>query len=227
LINVLRGEMSLVGPRPERAIFVKQLAERIPFYAERFMVRPGITGWAQVMQSYAANIEESRRKLQADLFYIKHMSFPTDLYILLKTVKIVLLGRERGRFVQGTGVAAVAAQGARSRRPAALAASAAARPAVTIARPFGWSARSVGGEARHEGALRRSGVNTPSRPAGPAAYPEIAEADETRRKWRTSMSPISLVLTLIVAGGLLWLVNNDLPMDAKIEKTLNIVVSVF
>jgi len=92
LINVLRGEMSLVGPRPEREVFVQQLAERIPFYTERLMVRPGITGWAQVMQAYAATIEDSRRKLQADLYYIKHMSFVTDVYIILKTVKVVLFG---------------------------------------------------------------------------------------------------------------------------------------
>jgi exopolysaccharide biosynthesis polyprenyl glycosylphosphotransferase len=95
LINVLRGEMSLIGPRPERQVFVKQLAEQIPFYAERLMVHPGITGWAQVMQSYAASVEQSRRKLQADLYYIKHMSFLTDVYVLFKTVKVVLSGRER------------------------------------------------------------------------------------------------------------------------------------
>ncbi len=108
LLNVLRGEMSLIGPRPERAIFVKDLAGRIPFYMERFMVDPGITGWAQVTQPYAASTEQSRRKLQADLYYIKHMSFPTDLYILLRTVKIVLLGRERSRFVRGTDAATTA-----------------------------------------------------------------------------------------------------------------------
>jgi exopolysaccharide biosynthesis polyprenyl glycosylphosphotransferase len=107
LLNVLRGEMSLIGPRPERAVFVKQLAEQIPFYAERMMVRPGITGWAQVMQSYAASIEESRRKLQADLYYIKHMSFLNDMHIMLKTVSIVFLGRERSRSDGGIGAAAL------------------------------------------------------------------------------------------------------------------------
>jgi exopolysaccharide biosynthesis polyprenyl glycosylphosphotransferase len=103
LVNVLRGEMSLIGPRPEREFFVRQLEEQIPFYAERLMVHPGITGWAQVMQSYAASIEESRRKLQADLYYIKHMSFLTDLYIILKTVQVVCCGRERSRSVDGMG----------------------------------------------------------------------------------------------------------------------------
>ena len=103
LINVLRGEMSLVGPRPERASFVTQLAEQIPFYKERFMVHPGITGWAQVMQSYAASVEESRRKLQADLYYIKHMSLLTDLYIFLKTLSVVLSGGGRVRSVVGMG----------------------------------------------------------------------------------------------------------------------------
>ena len=97
LINVLRGDMSLIGPRPERAVFVSRLTAQIPFYAERFMVRPGITGWAQVRQAYAGTAEASRRKLQADLYYIKHMSFLTDLHILLKTVRVVLLGRERNR----------------------------------------------------------------------------------------------------------------------------------
>jgi exopolysaccharide biosynthesis polyprenyl glycosylphosphotransferase len=96
-INVLAGEMSLIGPRPEREVFVKRLAEEIPFYTERLTVHPGITGWAQVMQSYAASTEESRQKLQADLYYIKHMSFLTDMHIILKTVKIVVFGHEPNR----------------------------------------------------------------------------------------------------------------------------------
>ena len=102
-VNVLRGEMSLIGPRPEREAFVRQLEEQIPFYAERFMVQPGMTGWAQVRQSYASSIEESRRKLEADLYYIKHMSFLADMYILLRTVKVVLFGRERSRSVAMMG----------------------------------------------------------------------------------------------------------------------------
>lgn len=97
LWNVLRGDMSLVGPRPEREVFIRKLSEKIPFYAERLLVPPGITGWAQVMAPYAASIEESRRKLQFDLYYIKHMSFLLDIYILMKTVKTILFGRERGR----------------------------------------------------------------------------------------------------------------------------------
>ena len=95
LLNVLRGEMSLVGPRPEREVFIKKLSEKIPFYAERLLVPPGITGWAQVMAPYAASIEDSRRKLQYDLYYIKHMSFFLDVYIFIKTVKTMLFGRER------------------------------------------------------------------------------------------------------------------------------------
>jgi len=91
----LRGEMSLVGPRPEREVFIRKLSEKIPFYAERLLVPPGITGWAQVMAPYAASIEDSRRKLQYDLYYIKHMSFFLDVYIFLKTVKTILFGRER------------------------------------------------------------------------------------------------------------------------------------
>ena len=95
LLNVLRGDMSLVGPRPEREIFIRKLSEKVPFYAERLLVPPGITGWAQVMYPYAASIEESRRKLQFDLYYIKHMSFFLDMYVLLKTFKTILFGRER------------------------------------------------------------------------------------------------------------------------------------
>jgi exopolysaccharide biosynthesis polyprenyl glycosylphosphotransferase len=95
LINVLRGEMSLVGPRPEREVFIRQLSEKIPFYAERLLVPPGITGWAQVKAPYAASVEDSRRKLQFDIYYIKHMSFFLDMYIFLKTLKTILFGRER------------------------------------------------------------------------------------------------------------------------------------
>ncbi len=97
LWNVLRGDMSLVGPRPERGVFVKKLSEKIPFYSERLLVAPGVTGWAQVMHPYAASIEESRRKLQFDLFYIKHMSFLLDLFIMMKTAKTILFGRERAK----------------------------------------------------------------------------------------------------------------------------------
>jgi lipopolysaccharide/colanic/teichoic acid biosynthesis glycosyltransferase len=97
LFNVLCGNMSLVGPRPEREVFIRKLSEKIPFYAERLLVPPGITGWAQVMYPYAASIEESHRKLQFDLYYIKHMSFFLDMYVLLKTSKTILFGHERAR----------------------------------------------------------------------------------------------------------------------------------
>jgi exopolysaccharide biosynthesis polyprenyl glycosylphosphotransferase len=102
LINVLRGEMSLVGPRPEREVFIHKLSEKIPFYAERLLVNPGITGWAQVMAPYAASIEDSRKKLQYDLYYIKHMSFFLDLYIFIKTFKTMLFGRERAKKPRAT-----------------------------------------------------------------------------------------------------------------------------
>ncbi|HOW96236.1 MAG TPA: sugar transferase [Kiritimatiellia bacterium] len=92
LVNVLRGEMSLVGPRPERPEFVDTLAAAIPFYKERLLVPPGVTGWAQVKYPYAASIEASRRKLQYDLYYIKHMSFVLDILILLRTFKTILAG---------------------------------------------------------------------------------------------------------------------------------------
>jgi sugar transferase (PEP-CTERM system associated) len=93
LFNVLKGELDFVGPRPERPEFVEKLEYVIPYYSLRHTVKPGITGWAQVMSNYASTIEESKEKLQYDLFYIKHMSVRLDLLILFHSVKIVLLGR--------------------------------------------------------------------------------------------------------------------------------------
>jgi len=93
LINVLRGDLDIVGPRPERPEFVELFNEKIPYYTLRHTVKPGLTGWAQVMFHYSGTDEESRKKLQYDLFYIKNMSLKFDLLILFKTVKIVLLGR--------------------------------------------------------------------------------------------------------------------------------------
>lgn len=92
-INVLKGDMHLVGPRPERLHFTKQLQEVIPYYSERHSVKPGITGWAQVKYPYGATIDEAREKLKYDLYYIKNISILLDLWIVLQTVKIVLLGR--------------------------------------------------------------------------------------------------------------------------------------
>jgi sugar transferase (PEP-CTERM system associated) len=90
--NVLRGEMSFVGPRPERPEFVQMLRERIPYYDERHSVRPGITGWAQVQYRYGANFEDACRKLEYDLFYLQNLSVIFDCAIVLKTLRIVLLG---------------------------------------------------------------------------------------------------------------------------------------
>ena len=92
LFNVLRGEMSLVGPRPERPVFVAMLTEQIPFYAVRHSVKPGITGWAQVRYSYGADVEQSMKKLEYDLYYVKNHTLFLDLLILLGTVRVVLLG---------------------------------------------------------------------------------------------------------------------------------------
>jgi len=89
--NVIKGEMSFVGPRPERPEFVSQLAEEIPYYSERHTVSPGITGWAQVSYRYGASIEDALEKLKYDLFYVKNMSLALDLFIVFKTIKIVLL----------------------------------------------------------------------------------------------------------------------------------------
>jgi sugar transferase (PEP-CTERM system associated) len=91
-LNVLRGEMSFVGPRPERPCFVDQLREKIPFYDERHSVRPGITGWAQVEYKYGASIEDAFHKLEYDLFYLKHLSIVFDIAIVFRTVRVVLFG---------------------------------------------------------------------------------------------------------------------------------------
>ena len=93
LWNVLKGEMSFVGPRPEREYFVRQLEKTLPYYRERLTVKPGITGWAQVSYGYGASEDDAREKLNYDLFYIKNMSIFMDMMILLKTVKIVLFGK--------------------------------------------------------------------------------------------------------------------------------------
>ena len=93
LFNVLRGDMSFVGPRPERPQFVAELAKKIPFYSMRHMVKPGITGWAQICYPYGASEEDSREKLQYDMYYIKNYSFFFDILILLQTVHTVLWGR--------------------------------------------------------------------------------------------------------------------------------------
>ena len=90
LFSVLCGEMSLVGPRPERPTFVEELREKIPFYDIRHSVKPGVTGWAQVRYGYCATIEDSKRKHQFDLFYVKNNSFLLDLLVLVETVSVVL-----------------------------------------------------------------------------------------------------------------------------------------
>jgi len=90
IINVLRGEMSFVGPRPERPFFVSSLREEVPFYAERHAVKPGITGWAQLNYPYGATTEDARRKLQYDLYYIKNYSLFLDILILLQTARVIL-----------------------------------------------------------------------------------------------------------------------------------------
>lgn len=95
LWNVLRGEMSFVGPRPEREYFIKQLEKEIPYYNLRHTVKPGLTGWAQVMYPYGASVEDAYRKLQYDLYYIKHHDIIFDIKVLLKTITIVIFGKGR------------------------------------------------------------------------------------------------------------------------------------
>lgn len=93
MVNVLKGEMSFIGPRPERQFFVDQLKKEIPYYSERHVVKPGITGWAQICYRYGASKEDALEKLKYDLYYIKHMSLLLDLTIIFETIKIVLLGK--------------------------------------------------------------------------------------------------------------------------------------
>ena len=92
-INVLKGDMGVIGPRPERPEIVKQIASKMSFYDTRHIIKPGLTGWAQVNYSYGENIEDSLIKLQYDLYYIKHRSFYLDLNITLKTITTVLFYR--------------------------------------------------------------------------------------------------------------------------------------
>ena len=91
--NILKGEMSFVGPRPERPHFVAQLAEEIPFYEQRHLIAPGLTGWAQIKYPYGSSTEDARQKLQYDLFYIKNQGLILDAIIIFETIKIILFGR--------------------------------------------------------------------------------------------------------------------------------------
>jgi len=93
LLNVLKGEMSLVGPRPERPYFVEKLTAKIPFYALRHTVKPGLTGWAQVRYQYGASMEDALEKLQYDLYYVKNHSLVLDISVLFQTVGVVVSGR--------------------------------------------------------------------------------------------------------------------------------------
>ncbi|MBI5468412.1 MAG: TIGR03013 family PEP-CTERM/XrtA system glycosyltransferase [Deltaproteobacteria bacterium] len=93
LYNVLKGDMSFIGPRPERPEFVEKLKEIIPYYSERHCLKPGVTGWAQIKYPYGASVEDAAEKLRYDLYYIKHLSLPFDLLIMLETTKVILFGR--------------------------------------------------------------------------------------------------------------------------------------
>jgi lipopolysaccharide/colanic/teichoic acid biosynthesis glycosyltransferase len=90
LFSVLKGEMSLIGPRPERPTFVAELRKHIPFYDLRHSIKPGLTGWAQVRSGYGASIEDARRKHQFDLYYVKNHSLVLDLLVLIETVSVVV-----------------------------------------------------------------------------------------------------------------------------------------
>jgi len=92
LLNIFKGEMSFVGPRPERSFFVDSLREKIPYYAYRFTVKPGLTGWAQIQYVYSSTFEESQKKFGYDLYYIKHLSPLFDLAIIFDTIRVILKG---------------------------------------------------------------------------------------------------------------------------------------
>lgn len=93
LVNVLKGEMSIVGPRPERPEFFETLAQQIPFYRQRLCLKPGLTGWAQINHKYGDTVEDTITKLEYDLYYVKHLSPALDAYTIFHTVKVILLGR--------------------------------------------------------------------------------------------------------------------------------------
>ncbi len=93
LWNVLRGDMSFVGPRPERPFFMDQLSEEIPFYQQRHAVKPGLTGWAQIKYQYGSSVEDAMEKLRYDLYYVKHLSIALDLSIVFDTVKVIIFGK--------------------------------------------------------------------------------------------------------------------------------------
>jgi exopolysaccharide biosynthesis polyprenyl glycosylphosphotransferase len=97
LVNILRGDMSFVGPRPERPEFMETLSEEVPFFMERTMLLPGLTGWAQVNYPYGSNIEDAARKMEFDLYYMKHMSLVLDVFIMLDTLRTVLGGGAQAR----------------------------------------------------------------------------------------------------------------------------------
>ncbi len=92
LFNVLKGDMSFVGPRPEQPVFIDELKEKIPFYSQRHRVKPGITGWAQLCYPYGASVDDAKEKLQYDLYYLKNHSLLLDMIIMLQTVEVVLIG---------------------------------------------------------------------------------------------------------------------------------------
>jgi len=93
IFNVLQGDMSFIGPRPERPVFVDELLDEIPFYAQRHRVRPGISGWAQINYPYGASIDDAREKLTYDLYYIKNYSIFLDIVILIETIRAVVWAR--------------------------------------------------------------------------------------------------------------------------------------
>ncbi|MGL5053351.1 MAG: exopolysaccharide biosynthesis polyprenyl glycosylphosphotransferase [Cetobacterium sp.] len=95
LFNVIKGDMSFIGPRPERMVFIKELEKKIPYYGLRHMIKPGLTGWAQVMYPYGATVEDAKNKLEYDLYYIKCYNLYLDIIILFKTLKTVLFGKGR------------------------------------------------------------------------------------------------------------------------------------
>tara|TARA_Y100000748_G_scaffold264244_1_gene233557 strand:- start:346 stop:744 length:399 start_codon:yes stop_codon:yes gene_type:complete len=94
LLNILKGDMSIVGPRPERPFFIKKLKETYPFYSRRLKIRPGVTGWAQINQPFDTNIKDVHQKLKYDFYYIENLSLRLDTHILFRTIWVILRGHK-------------------------------------------------------------------------------------------------------------------------------------
>ena len=152
LWNVLRGEMSLVGPRPERPEFLEELSDRVPFWMRRHLIKPGLTGWAQVRGGYAASAEETATKLSYDLWYLRHRSLTVDLAILLRTLAVVVRGESATRSAPAPATVMEPYADLHDRALSALGSSGAQVVPIPVTR-LGDETRSTSGELEASGGL--------------------------------------------------------------------------